>query len=273
MKNIWEIVGHRPEDSNVYHRVWNMGLNPLRDTPLGQSIITTVLMLIDALAIYTTLNIALSNWKLSAIITVGAVVVIDLFMSQIGNSVSYHKIKRALLGMLAFAGSCLVVYAFIRVCLTNANVETFLNMSVPDVDKDPSGYTEYLELEKEAYGDFNAAYELFRCFIPIGTTLGILFFNYAGRPGIKLYDGMKRYRELEEQEYDIQRKITELKNMPELSELLEKNSVDAQIAERMWLNDLKNFVDEQKLEIATNVAVDYSATDFFFHSKNSQHTT
>lgn len=271
MKGILECFKRKkPKNGNVHHRIWNLGLNPIRDTPYGQAVVTVALMAADAAQIYNAFDIIFANWVLNGLMTFGTVMVIDYFMCSAGAKIPDNKFVGVMLTIVVFALGCFVVSSYVEVRNSDAAVETVEALDVPDKDIDPEAFNEYEKQLEDAYGTANKAYAHHTAIIPIATTIGLFYFGYSGKKGRKLYDDMQTYYELEDQEYDIQKRIYELENMPALEDLLQTNDEEARAAETLWLDDLADFIDEQKLEIATNVATDFSATDFFFNSKKSR---
>lgn len=271
MKGILECFKRKkPKNGNVHHRIRNLGLNPIRDTPYGQAVVTVALMAADAAQIYNAFDIIFANWVLNGLMTFGTVMVIDYFMCSAGAKIPDNKSVGVMLTIVVFALGCFVVSSYVEVRNSDAAVETVEALDVPDKDIDPEAFNEYEKQLEDAYGTANKAYAHHTAIIPIATTIGLFYFGYSGKKGRKLYDDMQTYYELEDQEYDIQKRIYELENMPALENLLQTNDEEARAAETLWLDDLADFIDEQKLEIATNVATDFSATDFFFNSKKMQ---
>ena len=252
--------------SKVYHRKWNLKINPLLH-PHTQNFLAAFAMLLDAATLYQALEIGMGNSeKIIFSVVVGIVWAIDGIMFVLGNVLTYKKSRMIAMFLALTACVGVLFWCTWQTRSASAEVQTVSDMKKPDPDKHWDEYKKYAQRKENADSAFNQNMQHSLQMVTVCSTLFLLFLTYRGSEEKQLWADVKHYRALENQEYELEQRLMEIKNQPTVQSQFTLSKAEAKA--KILLIDTENraWIDQQKLRIAASTE-DPRAVDFSFHNR------
>lgn len=255
--------------SKVYHRKWNLKINPLLH-PHTQNFLAAVAMLLDAVTLYQAFEIGMKNSaKIVFLVVVGIIWAIDVIMFVLGNVLTYKKSRMTAIFLALTACVGVLFWCTWQTRSASAEVQTVSEMTEPDQDKHWDEYKKYEKAKENADSAFNRNMQRSLQMVTVCSTLFLLFLTYRGSEEKRLWADVKHYRVLENQEYALEQRLMEIKNQPTVQSQFALSKAEARAKILQMDTENRAWIDQQKLRIAASTE-DPRAIDFSFHRKHKQ---
>lgn len=252
--------------SKVYHRKWNLKINPLLH-PHTQNFLAAFAMLLDAVTLYQAFEIGMKNSAKIVVFTiVGIIWAIDGIMFVLGNVLTYKKSRMIAMFLALTACVGVLFWCTWQTRSASAEVQTVSDMKKPDQDKHWDEYKKYAQRKENADSAFNRNMQRSLQMVTVCSTLFLLFLTYRGSEEKRLWADVKHYRALENQEYALEQRLMEIKNQPTVQSQFALSKAEAKAKILQIDTENRAWIDQQKLRIAASTE-DPRAVDFSFHNR------